>query len=267
MNEFRRPRWIILSVFVLAFSVASIALGFWQLRRLDERRAQNEVVASRLDRTPVGIDDIRRERESAGVLVPSSDLEFTLVEATGRFLNEGRVLVRSQVANGLAGTHGVYALDLGDDTAVLVNIGWFPLGQDPGPIEDIYGSEPLRVLGLLRVSQSRPRFGQQERYGRLDQVARVDVGRIQQQVSVPLEDYWIQLMDPNDENRLPIPAKIPDLDEGAHLSYAIQWFSFALIAVGGYLALVRKEVKQIRRSEAVRSGSPNLLSPTHVASD
>jgi len=32
----------------------------------------------------------------------------------------------------------------------------------------------------------------------------------------------------------------PELDDGPHLSYAIQWFSFALIIVIGSIALLRK---------------------------
>ena len=253
MNEFRRPRWIILSVLVIAFVAVSTLLGFWQLRRLDERRVENSVVSSRLSRPPIELDELRRERSLASdARLEADDLAFTRVEATGNLIDEGRVLVRSQVANGLAGTHGIYALDLGDGSAVLVNIGWFPLGQDPGPIQDIYGSESVTIEGLVRISQARPRFGQQERDGVLDQVARVDVARIQEQMSLFLEDYWIQLIRPNDPDRLPIPADTPSLDEGAHFSYAIQWFSFAAIALGGYVALVRKELKRIRRAEARR---------------
>jgi cytochrome oxidase assembly protein ShyY1 len=34
---------------------------------------------------------------------------------------------------------------------------------------------------------------------------------------------------------------VPDLSEGNHLSYAMQWIVFALIAVGGFVLLVRRE--------------------------
>jgi cytochrome oxidase assembly protein ShyY1 len=38
----------------------------------------------------------------------------------------------------------------------------------------------------------------------------------------------------------PIPAPLPDTSEGPHLSYAIQWFTFAAIALVGYGLLVRR---------------------------
>lgn len=259
MHEFRRPRWLFLSGFVVIFVVVSILLGFWQLRRLDERRSQNAVVASRLDRPPVSLDEVEAALQPVDGFAPDpADLEFTLVSAEGVLRDGGRVLVRSQVVNGQAGTHAVYPLDLGDGSAVLVNVGWFPLGVTPPPVAELYPPDGrIALTGLLRATQLRPSFGRQEPDGLLDQVARVDVARLQEQIDLPLAPYWIQLLEPSEQGSLPVPAEVPELDEGAHFSYAVQWFSFALIAVVGYLALVRKELKRVRRA-AARRGEPAL---------
>ena len=259
VHEFRRPRWLVLSGFVVVFVVVAVLLGFWQLRRLDERRSQNAIVASRLDRPPVSLDDVERALLPIDGFAPDpAELEFTLVTAAGVLQDQGRVLVRSQVVNGQAGTHAVYPLDLGNGTAVLVNVGWFPLGMIPPPVAELYPPDgSLELTGLLRATQLRPSFGRQEPDGLLEQVARVDVARIQEQVDLQLAPYWIQLLEPDDRDSLPVPAEIPDLDEGAHFSYAVQWFSFALIAVVGYAALVRKELKRVRRA-AARRDAPAL---------
>ena len=50
-----------------------------------------------------------------------------------------------------------------------------------------------------------------------------------------------------------MPAPIPELDDGPHLSYAFQWFAFATIATVGYVILVRREVAD-RRGRASGSG-------------
>ena len=42
----------------------------------------------------------------------------------------------------------------------------------------------------------------------------------------------------------PIPQPEPELTEGSHLGYAVQWFSFALILVMMYSAFVWQESKQ-----------------------
>ena len=246
-----RPRWITFSIFVVFVTVACVVLGFWQLGRLEERRASNAVLVSRLTRDPVPLAQLREAlRPQQGVEADPADYEFTRVAAGGVLVDEGRVLVRSQVINSRAGAHAVFPLDLGDGTAVLVNVGWFPLGIDPGPVKGLYGpSGRVDLIGLLRADQQRPALGRQEPEGPLETVARIDVGRIQEQVGIPLLPFWIQLTGPDDSGRLPVPVPAPSVDEGPHLSYAVQWFSFASIALVGYVALMRKELRPSRRRD------------------
>ena len=53
-----RPRWIAFTVVVVTAIVVMVNLGFWQLRRLDERRAFNDAVAARIDQTAVDLDEL-----------------------------------------------------------------------------------------------------------------------------------------------------------------------------------------------------------------
>jgi len=50
-------------------------------------------------------------------------------------------------------------------------------------------------------------------------------------------------------NGLPEPSPLPELSEGPHLSYAIQWFTFAVIAVAGFVVLALREGRDPRSSE------------------
>ena len=249
MSTLLRPRWIAFSVLVLLITVACMVLGFWQLERLEERRASNAVLASRLVRDPVPLDELRKALQPVeGVETDPADYEFTRVTARGVLRDEGRVLVRSQVVDGRAGSHAVFPLEIEDGGAVLVNVGWFPLGVDPGPAADLLpASGRMELTGLVRGDQQRPAFGRREADGYLETVARIDVGRIQQQVGLPLLPFWIQLVEPDDPERLPVPVPVPEVDEGSHLSYAVQWFSFGSIAVVGYVALMRRELAPSRR--------------------
>lgn len=249
MKSSVRPRWIVFSVLVVFVVVACVVLGFWQLGRLEERRASNAVLGSRLAREPVSLDDVRNALQPIeGVEADPADYEFTRVTAQGVLTDEGRVLVRSQVEGGQAGAHAVFPLDLDDGGAVLVNVGWFPLGVDPGPVARLYPpSGRVEVTGLLRADQQRPAFGRREAEGYLATVARIDIGRIQEQVGLPLLPFWIQLVAPDDPQLLPVPVPVPAVDEGSHLSYAVQWFSFGTIALVGYVALMRRELGPTRR--------------------
>jgi cytochrome oxidase assembly protein ShyY1 len=43
----------------------------------------------------------------------------------------------------------------------------------------------------------------------------------------------------DDPSLAPIP--LPELGDGPHLSYAVQWFLFAAVAAVGYVLLLRRE--------------------------
>ena len=70
------PRWIGFHLLVIVGIVLMINLGFWQLRRLDERQAFNAQVTSRIDLPPTPLDDVLTGADP-------DDLEWRSVEATG----------------------------------------------------------------------------------------------------------------------------------------------------------------------------------------
>jgi surfeit locus 1 family protein len=57
------------------------------------------------------------------------------------------------------------------------------------------------------------------------------------------------------------PARftLPVLDEGPHRSYAIQWFSFALIALGGAVIVVRNDRAQARKDSTRRPADGDVV--------
>ena len=80
---------------------------------------------------------------------------------------------------------------------------------------------------------------------------RVDVGALQQQMPYALEPGFILQLPEEGRTtaQLPIRTEPPLLDEDNHLSYAIQWFTFALILGFGYIMLVRSQERKRRRQE------------------
>ena len=233
-NLLTRPRWVVLSLVVVVIVGAFILLGFWQLRRLDERQLSNAIVAARVDRQPVSVDDI----DAAGL--PKTDLEFTTIRLAGAPDPERSVFLRSQTHNGVAGSHQLVPVKLVDGRAVLVNVGWVPLGSFPTSVPGLDGN--VSIEGLVRASQPRPPLGQEESDGDLLEVRRVDLDRLRPQFPYQLVDFWVQLRSPDIDGAVPHPVEPPALDEGTHLAYAIQWFSFATISVVGFVLLVRREL-------------------------
>ena len=170
--------------------------------------------------------------------------------ATGTFAPESEVLIRSQVHLGVAGFHVITPLVAEDGSAVLVNRGWVPLEMDQVPVTA--ATPPTGVVtveGWLAPTRERGALGPVDpEDGRLVAMNRVDIERIQQQVPFPLLPmYLVELGERG--NELPVPVAAPTFDDdGPHLAYAIQWFSFLVIGLVGYGFLMRRSLRDSDRS-------------------
>ncbi len=233
----RSPRWLAAHAVVAVVAVLFVSLGFWQLRRLEERRLDNQVLALRLAAPPTDLDLVL---ESLGEDVAAS--EYLRVTTSGIFDPTAQVLLRSRTFEGQAGFHVVTPLVRPGGAAVLVNRGWIPLQLEESPPAPAPGT--VTVEAVVRLTQTRPALGPADpSQGVLTQFNRVDIPRIEQQSPYDLYPVYLDLIgqQPGQPDGLPVSVGLPSAaDEGNHLAYAIQWFSFALIGLVGYAALVRK---------------------------
>ena len=238
------PRWLVAHVVVLVVATVFVNLGFWQLRRLEERRLTNTVGESRFASDPVELGQML-----LGAGPDLESLEYHRATFTGVYQPEHEVLIRSQVRQGTAGFHVVTPLLREDDTAVLVNRGWVPLGLDEVPVSEAAppGGE-VTIEGWVRPTQTRPTLGPRDpETGRLSIMSRVDIDRIREQVPFELDPVYLSLLGEQDAGQ-PLLVTAPRFDdEGPHLAYAIQWFAFTMIGVIGYYALIRRSAKRSHR--------------------
>jgi surfeit locus 1 family protein len=234
------PRWIVAHIVVLILVVVFVSLGLWQLRRLEERRLTNAVSQARFEEEAV---DIAGLLDASGEDVDS--LEHRRATATGTFQPEHEVLIRSQVEQGVAGFHVITPL-VGEWGAILVNRGWVPLGLDEVPVDEALPPEgEVTIEGWVRPTQIRGALGPLDPpQGRLIAMNRVDIERIEQQVPWDLAPVYLVLLGEQvDGQPILVPAPVLD-DEGPHLAYAIQWFSFALVGIVGYAMLIRRSSRR-----------------------
>lgn len=250
-----RPRWLLSHLLVLALVVVMVAACFWQLDRRQERADQNARVEAR---TSLPVADIGGLADPGDPLSVGDDLEFRVATANGEWDPANDVIVRGRSLDGSPGFWIVTPLRLDDGVGVLVNRGFvaFPgVPDELDPVAQVDAGARATVTGLVRATQVREGIGQRDpATGVLETVSRLDVGRIAQQVPYPLLPVWLQLetVEPADADGVPIPLRRPPLDGGPHLSYAVQWAIFSLIAIGGYPMILRREARR-RASEAGRA--------------
>ena len=195
-----------------------VRLGFWQLDRLQQRRARNAVIAARLAKPPVSVELLRDT---------TSFLRAT-VAGTPDYANEIVLTGRSR-----QGSPGVYIITpvrrTGNDTAVLVTRGWI-YSPDAATVDLTHWHETRSVFNgyVLPLPATAP--SQQRVNGR--KLRTLTLPGVQRLVRYPVSTRYLVSQDSAADTT---PARLgpPALDDGPHLSYAIQWFSFAVIGIVG----------------------------------
>jgi cytochrome oxidase assembly protein ShyY1 len=248
-----RPKWLAFHLLVVTAIVVMINLGFWQLRRLDERREFNATIEARYDAPPADLDDLLPE---PGDERAAEAVEWRPVRASGTYLPDEAVFVVNRSQNGLAGRNVAVPLLLDDGRVLVVNRGFVPLGVDVPRVP----SNEVDVLGRLRTTQERG-LGQlsDPAEGELTEIQRIDLPRLASQLPGGVVPMYLDLVasDPPETGPFPEPVAAPTLGEGNHLSYAVQWFIFATaVAVGWVLA--------VRRSIRMQSAPAPVAEPSEV---
>jgi surfeit locus 1 family protein len=225
---------------VIAVSATAlfVSLGLWQLRRLDERRMLNATIEARTLTEPVPLGAaLSRFGTDPGALA------YRRVVVQGTYDRASEILVIGRTLNGRSGQDVLtpLATDIG---TIGVNRGWVPVGSEGPPVP---GAEPpdapVEVVGVLLESQTHGPLGTPGPDGVYLQMGRIDLEALSGQWTDLLPVYLLlEIQDPQG-GELPVIRPPPEPSEGSHLSYAIQWFFFAAIALIGFAALVYREAR------------------------
>ncbi len=231
--------------------ILMVNLGFWQLRRLDDRRALNEATAAAMAQDPTDIATLlagSQEEDEEEVA------DYTSVIATGTYLSESEVRVANRSSGGLPGSWLATPLRLGDGRVVAVVRGWISRRSllSDGAVAAQPPAGEVTVAGLAFGSRDNGRVGVTDA-GETPEISTMDLSRFSEVTSLDVEDIWIRLRSqapPQPGPRaLPVPVPVPELNDGPHLSYALQWFSFSIGTVIVYLLILRRVVGNVGRSQ------------------
>lgn len=226
-------RW--LGWFLLVCLLAGVCgwLGNWQMERRSAVLADTAVVEGNYDAEPVPYAEAKQRFADYD---PSA--EWLPVRMTGTYDTANQRIVRNRPLNGQPGYEVVVPLRMADGSAVAINRGWLPIGNDEAGRPDTIPAPPAgEVTVVARVRPGEPTLDRGAPEGQLPSI---DLGAYQQELDYPLEQGSYGVMAQEDPAPAEVPEAVgkPELDEGLHLSYGLQWYAFgALMFVGlGYAA-------------------------------
>jgi cytochrome oxidase assembly protein ShyY1 len=188
--------------------------------------------------------------------------EWRRVTATGRYLADESVVIRYQTRDGASGVDIVTPLETTSKRLLLVDRGW--MGTDNVGADQVDAPAPpagqVTVVGWVRsdatgdaatVTDGSARAISSRQIGRgLD--GPVYGGFVDAQKETPAAATTL------------VHAELPDLGNGPHFFYGLQWWFFGVLAVFGFVFLAYDERRKLRNPPAERQG---LQRPEHPPVD
>jgi cytochrome oxidase assembly protein ShyY1 len=239
-------RWILLLLVVLLFGYACLLLGRWQWHRLEGKKAGNQIIRTNMNAAPRPVSEVLRH----GVNPPDS-AQYAVVSATGTYDASKTVILRYQTRGGNAGVDVVVPLMTSSGTALLVDRGWFGTSNQ-GTLDASTVPPPppgrVTVTGWVRQNATG------EATDVVDASARaISSTQIEPAIGIPTYGGFVQLRSETPKPATALArADAPDLTDGPHFFYALQWWFFGILGIFGYLYLAWEEVTgraDLRRSQ------------------
>ena len=222
------------------------ALSNWQWHRLQDRQAANVLIQEQIDKEPVAIDELIVTADGA-TTVPN-DFQWRSVELTGVWQTENQVLVRKKSLESDLGLWVVTPLELIDGTIVMVNRGWTAAANSAvdSPVVADVPTGTIEVLGRLREITLRTKPAPTDLPdGQVDRIIPLEIVDSPETLSNAYVEMTASRPESKSSDIRTLPA--PEVTEGAHRSYAIQWLFFEIMTVIGWIILVRNELKEQRK--------------------
>lgn len=263
MNAPKFPfRQVTALVLLMALTVVCAMAGQWQLRRGAEREALSAAMQAGSQAPPITLDATTQDGP-----------DWHAARVRGHWLGNFTVLLDNRNLKGQPGLWVATPLRLQDDPrlAILILRGWIPRPlptealpdlTPPAGLVEVHGTLLHRVprlfdLGALTGREADPpRFAMDGAPPRVQNLALSDLAQASGLTLLPviLEQAPVE----NSNLRQEWPG--PSLDASQNYGYALQWFSFAAIALSAALILAWRTWIRPRRRD------PDSVHKDHSAS-
>ncbi len=214
-----------------------VALGVWQVARLQEKTAINQYRAERAALAPVDLPADAADQSRFDV----ARFDFRRVRVQGRFANDRELYVYMPSAQGEAGYHVITPLIRDAGPPILVDRGWVP-PERKAPASRAAGvpAGPVAVTAFLRRGQSQGWLTPDNDPARnawfwIDLTAMSKAADIE-----PPAAFYLEADATPNPGGLPVGGQTPIELPSPHLNYAVTWFSLAGILLVIYVASQRK---------------------------
>lgn len=222
--------WSILKT-IMALLLIGLCLwaAQWQYHRGIDRHSRNSIIEARIAKSPL---ELRKVENNL------SNYEWQTVSASGVFDSKKQILLRNRYNEGKYGYEVLTLFTSDDSRQFWVDRGWVEAGATAttAPIVTPVPESRVSIIGRLRLDSSLPRGS----FFALPGKGQSLVSELNAQSQLNTEKFYIDLISGSEPELTPVvSAQLPELSDGPHMAYALQWIFFGGLVIYGRILIRR----------------------------
>lgn len=228
----KEPRAFLKTLIALFLILGCLWASQWQFQRGIDRQNRNSNIESALSKSPLQLQTISSGYESA---------EWRTVVASGTLDSTNQILLKNRYFEGVYGYEVLTRMKLDDGRDVWLDRGWVKAGKDAktAPVISSIPEGRISITARLRLDRSLP----QGAFFALPVTGAGMISKLNAQSGLKSEGFYLDLLDGSDPSLKPdVPAQVPELSDGPHLAYALQWIFFAGLIGYGRILIRRGQI-------------------------
>ena len=216
---------ILKSILALGLIVMCLVAAQWQYHRGVDRHQRNFLIEEN-----IAAPEINLKSASAAL----AENEWRTIRTSGSFDPAQTILIRNRYFEGKYGFEYLTLFTNSDGEKFWVDRGWLIAGKDArtAPQVPITPTGTVEIIGRLRLDSSLPSGS----FFALPASGDGLISKWNAQNEVATEPFYVDLLNGSWLSSVKVPAQLPELSDGPHMAYALQWVFFAgLIGYGRVL--------------------------------
>jgi len=225
----REPWALFKSVVALLLVVFCLWGSQWQYHRGVDRHARNAVIEERIAKSSIELKTMTGD---------VAEYEWQTVSVAGVFDTEKQILLRNRYNDGKYGYEVLTLFKSIDNKNFWVDRGWVQAGAtaSTAPVVTPLPQGEVSITGRLRLDSSLPRGS----FFALPGNGQGLVSELNAQSQLNTEKFYIDLLSGSEPTLTPeVTAQLPELSDGPHMAYALQWIFFGGLVIYGRILIRR----------------------------
>jgi len=229
MAKVREPFAYFKSLVSLTLIILCLIAAQWQYQRGVDRHARNAIIEKHIALAPTSLDSVKDSPLAA---------EWQTVTTQGVFDPTKQILLKNRYSEGFYGFEVLTLFTTPNNEKFWVDRGWVKAGAAAtiAPTITPPPTTPVSITGRLRLDSSLPRGS----FFALPADGSGLISKLDAQSQLDTEDYYIDLLSGSESSLTPaVPAQLPELSDGPHMAYALQWLFFGGLVIYGRILIRR----------------------------